>query len=479
MDRRRFLHSCAAGAAWLAGGRALAQGAANRGLNVLWLGVDDLRCNLGCYGDPVAVTPNIDRLASRGTLFTRAYVQQAVCAASRGSFLTGCRPDTTTVDYPYNRYFMDQFLPAHPSLPAYAARHGFAVRTGGKIHHEGRELAPYQFARPAPKPATWRDYAAPESTAIDQAGGKPPAFECLEVPDEVYRDGHLAATVVEAIRDSAGEGKPFFYAAGFVKPHLPFNAPKKYWDLYDPARFTLPAHRELAANVTPLARASGEMPSYEGGQVDFGDEARLRRLTHGYYACTSYTDANLGKILDELDRQKLTERTIIMLWSDHGFHLGENQSFGKHTCFEMATHSPLIVAAPGLTPGQRCGALTEYVDLFPTICELAGLPKPDYLEGDSLVPLLQDPGRAGKRAAFSQYPRGNGREGFSIRTDRWRYTEWRQGQPGAAREGKVIGRELYDHQNDPAESHNLADEQPERVAELEAQLNAGWRAARA
>lgn len=476
INRRGFLQQSVLGLGALAcqGGRLLAQQAANNGLNVVWLGVDDLRCNLGCYGDPVAVTPNLDRLAQRGTIFTRAYVQQAVCSASRASFLTGCRPDTTTVDYPYNPFFMKEFLPAHPSLPVYAARQGYAVRAGGKIHHEGGELRPYAYQQPWSSPGSWRDYADPANVAKEKAPqGKPAAYERLDVPDNQYRDGKLAEAVVDAIRSSAGEGKPFFYAAGFVKPHLPFNAPKRYWDLYDPGQFVLPANRQLAANVTPLAKASYEMPAYEGGQVDFQDEERLRLLTHGYYACTSYTDANIGKVLDELDRQKLADRTIIMLWSDHGFHLGENECFGKHTCFEMATRSPLMIAAPGYAGGQVCDSLAEYVDIFPTMCDLMGVAKPDYLAGESLVPQLQDPRRAHKAAALSQWPRGKNIEGFSIRTERYRYTEWRSAAGQGPAAGDVTARELYDHDADPMETQNLAEPQPALCAALSQQLRAG------
>jgi arylsulfatase A-like enzyme len=409
------------------------------------------------------------------------------------------------VDYPYNKGFTDTFLPAHPSLPLYFSRRGYGTRCGGKIHHGGaidlKDLpleSPYWYRE-------WYYDAAGNRVAIDdlqallgddarreaaRAGGfvddyvqrhdgKPPAYECADAADTDYRDGRLAASAVDAIRRHAADGAPFFVAAGFYKPHLPFNAPKRYWDLYDRERFVLPANRRLAANVTPLAPASYELPAYDGGQIDFGDEARLRLLTHGYYACASFTDANIGKLLDELERQKLADRTIVMLWSDHGFHLGENQSFGKHTCFEVATRSPLIVAAPGFKGGQVCRALTEYVDIFPTMCDLAGLEKPDYLEGASLVPFLEDPARPGKTAAFSQWPRNKNAEGFSIRTDRHRYTEWRSRSGEGPRAGDVVARELYDHETDAFEAVNLADEQPALVAELSAKLAAGWRAAQA
>lgn len=439
--------------------------------NILFIGVDDLRGNIGVYGDPIAVTPHIDRLAERGTRFSRAYVQQAVCAASRASLLTGCRPDTTTVDYPYNDFFREEFLPRHPSLPQYFTGWDYTVRVGGKIHHQGRELRGLDFEQKWRGPQKgWRGYALPRNQALDQGRNLVgPAWEAADVADTAYRDGRLAEAAAAAIRSHDPRGEPFFFAVGFYKPHLPFTAPQRYWDLYDREGFPLPDTRIRPDDVPPMANVSFEMPTYAGGQINLQNDQRLRLLTHGYYAATSFIDAAIGKLLDALDESGQADRTIIILWSDHGFHLGENASFGKHTCFEMAVRVPLIVVAPGFPAGQVCDALVEYVDLFPTLCQLSGVPAPGYLEGSSLIPFLRDPGRPGDAAAFSQYPRGK-REGFSIRTDRYRYTEWRPRNNGRPLRDRIIARELYDHAEDPAESRNLAESHPEVAARLSAML---------
>jgi iduronate 2-sulfatase len=475
MNRREFMKASlfSMGAVTAGSMSSWAQEAADKKKNVLFLGVDDLRCNLGCYGDPVAVTPNIDKLAKRGTLFTHSYVQQAVCSASRASFLTGCRPRSTTVDYPYNEYFLQKFLPQHPSLPMYFSKLGYKVRCGGKIHHQGQELKSMGFEKEWWGNDGWMGYADPENNARQKdKNRKPPAWEYLDVEDTSYRDGRLAEAVVDALKNNAIEDGPFFYAAGFYKPHLPFTAPKRYWDLYDRKVFKLPENRKLADDVPAYARASFEMPAYSKGQIDLEDEERLRLLTHAYYACTSFTDANIGKIIDELDRQGLADNTIIVLWSDHGFHLGENASFGKHTCFEVATRSPLIVSAPGFAAGQTSERLTEYIDIFPTVCELAGQPMPAYLEGRSLLPLLENPEAEFKTEAFSQYPRGKDLEGYSIRTERYRYTEWRKKEGDTP--GDVIGRELYDHESNPSESENIVAEHPQLASQLADRLKQIW-----
>jgi arylsulfatase A-like enzyme len=476
--------------------------------NVLFIAVDDLRTNLGCYGDPVAKTPNIDRLAKMGTVFTHAYVQQAVCSASRASVLTGCRPDTTTVDYPYNKFFIDEFLPAHPSVPLYFSRNGYAAKTGGKIHHafpydlrdigfghdywyrywyyadDGKTRIPAPDFHPlaADKPS-WNnikdhgidsDYVFFDNVVKECDNDKstrPAAYECADVQDIDYRDGRIAEAAIAALGDVDGRAQPFFLAAGFNKPHLPFNAPKKYWDLYDPAAFKLPQGTRflIDSNLVGLANASYELPAFAGGQIDLHDDTRLRQLTHGYYACVSFTDANVGKLIDALQASGQMDNTIVVFWSDHGFHLGENQSFGKHTVFEVATHSPLIIVAPGMKAGRRCDALVEYVDIFPTLCDLAGISEPGYLEGTSLKPLLENPQTPWKTAAFSQWPRNKSTEGYSIRTDRYRYTEWRES--GKTGEGAIKVRELYDHQADPGESTNIAVQFPETVQELSQHLH--------
>jgi arylsulfatase A-like enzyme len=302
-----------------------------------------------------------------------------------------------------------------------------------------------------------------------------PSYECADVPDSEYSDGAIADAAIGMLRRA--KDKPFFLAVGFLKPHLPFIAPKKYWDMY--RREEIPA----APNPFPPTDAPklaltdwGELRAYEdipraGPLTD--EKARL--LKHGYYACVSYIDAQIGRLLEELGRLQLRDRTVIVLWGDHGWKLGEHGAWCKHTNFENDTHVPLICAAPGQkSPGQHTGALVEFVDIYPTLCELAGLPLPSHLEGTSFAPLLDSPEQAWKKAAFSQYPRGGQVMGYSMRTDRYRLTRW------LGPDGSEVARELYDHEKDPQENENIAGchENASLVGELTRQMQMGWKAER-
>ncbi|MFW6277399.1 MAG: sulfatase [Prolixibacteraceae bacterium] len=449
----------------------------NRQLNVLFIGIDDLRTELGCYGEDHIVSPNIDKLAMQGMLFNRAYVQQAVCAASRASLLTGCYPNTTGVDYPYSRYFIDEFLPKHPSIPRYFYEKGFFTVAMGKLHH-GPNFDLNGLSLPYPdRNRHWKaSYALPENNKLAMTGdgsNKPPV-EMAEVHDTVYDDGFLAEEAIKSLQICSKQEKPFFLAVGFKKPHLPFACPKKYWDLYDRNEIDLAPVPTLPKNAPQFAIANYELSSGYAG--DYGAKNTMvpdsvaKLLRHGYFACVSFVDAQVGKVLDELDRLGLRENTVIVLWSDHGFQLGDQQNWTKHTNFELATRSPLIISYPDMkNSGERTNALVEYVDIFPTLCDLTGTPAPDYLEGISLKKLLKNPDRSWKSAAFSQYPRGKNREGFAIRTSRYRYVEWKR------KDGEIVARELYDHKIDPQESHNVAEKHPDVVAELSQKLAAGWR----
>jgi arylsulfatase A-like enzyme len=453
----------------------LARNARRKGLNVLWIGIDDLRCGLGCYGDKAVKSPHIDALARGGVTFRHAYVQQAVCAASRASFLTGCRPDTTTVDYPYNNYFRKKFLPEHPTVPTWFDRHGYFAQAGGKIHH-GRPLdlakLSGEYINTSRGDPWWQGYANAENRAVAEnhrrkkAKQRPPAWEIGECDDEGYRDGRLASAAIEAMRSASRRDEPWFITPGFVKPHLPFCAPRKYWELYDRDEIDLAPCPHLPDGAPRYATVTYELPTYGGGygrgNKPVTDDL-ARTLRHAYYACTSYIDAQVGRLLAALEELKLRDRTIVMLWSDHGWHLGDQGMWGKHVNYEWATRSPLIVSAPGRKGnGKHCDALVEYVDMFPTLCELTGVEAPDYLEGSSLVPFLDDPTKAGDKAAFSQYPRG-GLEGYAVRTERYRYVEWRK--KARTGRGEVVARELYDHRTDPHESVNVADKHPDVCAE--------------
>lgn len=443
--------------------------------NVLMIVVDDLRPNLGCYGDTAAKTPNIDRLAARGVVFAHAYCQQAVCSPSRSSLLTGRRPDATRV-WDLRTHFRSA-LPDCVTLPQYFKEHGYRSAAFGKVYHRGYEdgrswTEPHWYPTGRTvdtDPQDWsvqitkkvgpgvEEYAedSPKSDA-----GKGPAFEISSKADDELPDGATAAAAVRRLEDCTHDGRPFFLAVGFLKPHLPFVAPRKYWDLYDPDALPMPKIDRLPEGAPTFAgHDSGEIHQYLGIPPDNPLPADVaRRLRHGYYACVSYTDAQVGRLLDALDRTGLAANTVVVLWGDHGWQLGDHGLWHKHTNFEQATRAPLIVAAPGVgQAGTTCNAPVEFVDLYPTLADVCGLPQPTGIDGVSLEPLLLDPAATVKPVAISQYPRGKGRGsdvplmGYSVRDDRWRLTVWRE--DGTDR---VVATELYDEQNDPYETRNVA-----------------------
>jgi len=494
LTRRRFVQSAAGLAAASAlspwASRAFAQAAPTRGrLNVLMITVDDLRPELGCYGVRHIHSPNIDRLAARGLVFNRAYCQQAVCSPSRTSLMTGKRPDTTRI-YNLADHFRDT-IPDAVTLTQHFIAHGYTAVGMGKIYHNSLndQKSWSRFTRTGGK--GWAD---PENEAYVQARraeaeaqglrmklyrySRGPSTESADVADSVYSDGAMTDAAVQTLRELKDNGKPFFLAAGFLKPHLPFNAPRTYWDLYKRQDIQLPVNDTAPDGAPELAMHNfGELRSYPDipreGRLD---DEKARELIHGYYACVSYTDALIGRLLDTLDELGLADSTAIALWGDHGWHLREQGLWCKHSNFENATRSPLIVSVPGMAgAGRTTDALSEFVDVYPTLAEAAGLPLPDGLEGQSAMPLLDKPGTPWKSAAFSQYPRGQ-TMGYSMRTGRYRYTRWQSKQDADQR----VAAELYDHDTDPRETVNLADkpEHARTVATLDAKLRAGWRAAR-
>ena len=443
--------------------------------NVLFIAVDDLRDELGCYGASHIHSPHIDRLAARGIRFTRAYVQQALCGPSRNSVFSGARPDTTRV-FNGKTHFREA-LPDIVSLPQLFKEHGYYTRSLGKILHHNGQDDPDAFTEPRFFP-TKGIYAHPENTGrrivMDQSQeNRNPLTERADVPDHAYRDGMVADEAVKTLRQV--KDRPFMLMVGFFKPHTPFNAPAKYWDLYDPEQLDLAPNAFAPAGVPDLAMSGF---NYVRSFSDFPDELPVpddvaRRTKHAYYACVSFVDAQVGRVLDELKRLGLDKNTVVVLWSDHGYQLGEHGMWCKHTNFETSTRAPMILSVPGQRKGLVSDALVEMVDIYPTLAEAAGLPLPDHLEGTSLLPLLKDPSRPWKKAAFSQYQRGKVM-GRSVRTDRYRYNEWRQN------DGRLIARELYDHAGDPYENFNLAvlDGSREVMERLSAELKAGWKAAR-
>ena len=467
--------------------------AAAEKLNVLFIAIDDLRPELGCYGQPVK-SPHIDRLASQGMLFERAYVQVALCMPSRVSMLTGRRPDTTgVVDFSVR---FRSVLPDVVTLPQHFRNNGYHAAALGKIFHNddktswseplfksqraeddyhtdfGRKVM--AWTKEDHRRLTYVWDLGDGITKTKRPGGLP--WEAPVIPDNAVRDGQLADAAVARLQKL--KDRPFFLAVGFHKPHLPFIAPKKYFDLYDRDAIE-PAKNPFPPKDAPkYATYNWNDLRHYYGIPDVGPVSaeQARDLKHAYYACVSFVDAQVGRVLAELDRLKLREKTVVVLWGDHGWQLGEHGMWDKHSNFETSTRIPLIVSAPGFKPG-RTRALVESVDLYPTLAELAGLSLDSDLEGHSFVQLLGDPDRDWKTAAFSQYRRvipGYGKiargMGYSMRTDRYRLTEWRV--PGT----DFREYELYDHHADPQENVNLAN-RPSHVqllSSLLTQLRQGW-----
>ena len=456
----------------------------NDKLNVLFIVVDDLRTQLGCYGMSWVISPNIDALAEHGLLFESAYCQQAVCAPSRSSVLSGCRPDTTGIydlQTPLRRV-----LPDILTLPEHFKRNGYKTISIGKVYHHAKDDLQGWSEEPFQSSGDWkgRGYLtdeALEAIALCDAEmvaqgstrrGLGPPFEAADVPDDAYHDGKDALAAIEALRRVSHSDQPFFLALGFHKPHLPFNAPRRYWDLYDTSSLPLAANAFEPEGVTPYSLTNyGELRGYFGVPKQ-GDiqETLARKLIHGYCACVSYLDAQLGKVIQALKEFQLWDNTVIVLWGDHGWKLGEHNSWSKHTNFEIDTRAPLLIRSPSMNKkGTRTDALVEFVDMFPTLCELCGLDIPDHCEGTSFAPLLDNPNLPWKKAVFSQYPRGNVM-GYAMRTDRYRYVEWLD-----LSTNEVRARELYDHAQDMQENVNIVNRmQPELVQKLSQQLRNGW-----
>lgn len=473
--------------------------------NVLFIAVDDLRPEFGAYGASYVKSPNLDRIAKAGITFYRAYCQQAVCSPTRSSLMTGTRPDTTKV-WDLETHFRAA-LPNVVTLGQHFKNHGYFVQGMGKIYHGSLDDAPtwsvpWQSSR-------GQAYGLPENLALNNrqsaapavAGGsgkksgkkkqeptprnsRGPAFEGADVPDDTFTDGQNAKLAVATLGLMAKQQQPFFLALGFSKPHLPFVAPKKYWDLYDPAKIQLAPNKFRPKDAPDYAiQPGGELRNYHGIPEGSIPDDLARQLKHGYYAAISYMDAQLGLVLDELDRLDLAKNTIVVLWGDHGWKLGEHDAWCKHSNAENDTNGALLLSVPGMKhAGAKATGLVEFVDIYPTLAELAGLPLPAHLEGLSFKPVLDHPTRPWKPAAFSQYPRpGNSATGgiplmgYSMRTERYRFTVWlHRDDPG-----KVADIELYDHQTDPQENLNVAKSPAHRelLEQLMAQWRGGWQGA--
>lgn len=511
--------------------------AAEKRPHILFIAVDDLRPELGCYGDPIAVSPHIDALARDGMRFNRAYCQQAICGPSRASLMTGCRPETIGVIE--NTAYFRELNPDILTLPRHFAAHGYETVYCGKIYHGRMTDNDHSWTRnPAwnrmsvKRTPTPGGYALPENQEIwaknrelmlamygeNGSGGliHGPAYEAADVEDHAYDDGFNAQLAIATLKDHLEKrpDTPLFLGLGFKKPHLNFVAPKRYWDLYDPNDIELATQTEAPEDGAAIGlHASFELRVRHGipksGPIP---DDLARKLRHAYYACVSYIDAQLGLVLEALDEAGIRDNTIIVLWGDHGWHLGDMGIWGKATNYEVGTRVPLIVWAPDmLSRGRATDSIVELLDLYPTLCDLAGLPTPDHCEGQSFRPLLDAPDFPGKGFAVSQFPSPALREwaanplsdgmrrtffgplieqveqriigqqgdlwdrslfeqyimGYALKTDRYRLVVWRDRRDPAS---EAVFVELYDHQTDPTEAVNIAASSPATVKALSARL---------
>lgn len=512
--------------------------------NILFIAVDDLRPELGCYGSAIAKSPHLDMLASQGLLFKRAYCQQAICSPSRASLMTGARPDTIGVTE--NTAYFRELNPDIVTLPQHLISHGYETVYCGKIYHAQMTDDEHSWSRkpawkqcPVKPPRFPGGYGLPENQKTwaenkekmlaqygqQGSGGliHGPAYESADVEDHAYLDGYNTQLAIATLKEHLRmkRDKPLFLGLGLVRPHLNFVAPKKYWDLYNPADIKLATQTAAPKDGAAMGlHASFELRTRHGipKSGPIGDDL-ARTLLHGYYACVSYVDAQIGMMVAALEEVGIRENTIIIVWGDHGWHLGDMGVWGKATNYEIATRVPLIISTPDMkSRGKSTDALVELVDMYPTLCELAGVPIPTHLEGHSFVPLLDKPDRSWKKAAFSQFPNPALREwaanplspgmrqtffgpliedvekriirqqgkkwnretfekylmGYTMRTDRYRLVVWRDARNPIA---KPVFVELYDHRTDPHETRNVADEHPDVVNALRKQLDEGWKAA--
>ncbi len=438
--------------------------------NVLFIAVDDLRTQLNCYGASQMYTPNIDRLAHEGVLFQRAFCQQAVSAPSRNSLLTGLRPDATGI-YDLGTFFRTK-VPDVITLPENFRINGYRTETIGKIYHtaHGNKDDKKSWTVPSWKHGkiigSLEKITRGDTTGLEsdypKVNNVQLPYYCSDAPEENMSDAVICKIGVERIK--ALKDSTFFLAVGFLKPHLPLVALRKYWDLYDHNAIIIP-DRKHPEGMSPYAlmtlTSAGEVKSYYGiPKTGLLDDETSRNLIHAYYAAVSMIDAQVGKLLNALEENGLAENTIIVLWGDHGWKLGEYGAWAKHSNMEFDTNAPLIISAPGFRNGTKTSSMAEFVDIYPTLCDLAGLPKPDHLEGKSLLPILENPKALVNEVAISQFPRGkslgydNKLEimGYSMRTDKYRYTRWQKYE----NPNEVVDIELYDHSNGKLAKENLA-----------------------
>lgn len=488
-------------------------------LNVLFISVDDLRPDIGVYGNPYIKTPNIDGIAAEGMTFRNTYCQAAVCAPSRASLMTGVRPNSNKV-----WHLGDKFRKINPdivTMPQHFNKFGYHTVNIGKIFHnympdsvswDEPDLRPSRYLRPEWLKRDGETFYLNEETQRKQkikrdsiialrpnyyADGwnNGPAWEMEDVHDTLYYDGAQTELAMKTLSRLSKSDQPFYLALGYFRPHLPFAVPKKYWDLYN--RDSIPlASNPFVPNNSPIMSMNSmyELKGYDGfshlehptKNTIGADTARI--LKHGYYASVSYVDAQIGKIIQKLKDLDIYDNTVIIIWGDHGWKLGEHNSWCKQSNYNIDIHTPMIIYSPNQkNKGKQTFAITELVDMFPSLCEMCGIEVPDYMEGTSFVPLFEDPDKEWKTAAFSQFhrrpritPDGKRYMGYSMKTNKYHYVEWYYWDNENKQKGEYVTNELYDNQIDPDENENIAgsEENNALVKELSNQLAQGWRPAK-
>jgi len=488
--------------------------------NILFISIDDLRPTLGAYGDSTAITPNIDQLAAEGMTFRQTFTQVAVCAPSRASLMTGLRPDSTRV-----WHLGDKFRDINPNtvtMPQYFSKFGYHTVNLGKIFHnympdsiswDEPDLRPVQYLRQDWLNRDGETFYISEDVNRSQEKKRDsllklrpvryadgwntgPAWEAAAVHDTMYYDGAQTELAKKTLTRLAKTDKPFYMGLGYFRPHLPFAAPKKYWDLYDSEKIPLAANPNVPENAPGFTMNSMyELRHYDGfNQIGHPEssfrmsEDISRKLKHGYYASVSYVDALLGNLISHMKEIGIYENTIIIIWGDHGWKLGEHNSWGKMTNYNIDLKVPMIIRYPNQkNRGAQTFEITELIDMFPSLCELAGIPTPNYLQGTSFVPLIKNPERVWKNAAFSQFHRrprhsadGNRYMGYSINTKKYHYIEWYTWDPKTGTRDELKSTELFDRENDPNETVNIAAQQTlsKVVKRLSEQLADGWQKAK-
>ena len=421
-----------------------AQVVTNQKPNFLFIAIDDLRPELGCYGDRQVKSPNIDRLASEGVVFSRAYCNIPVCGASRASLMTGIYPTAKRFVSFSTRADVD--TPEAVTLPGLLKNNGYTTLSNGKVFHHLKDCDAASWSESAWRPEIGglKSYD-PETVRKLSERKRGRIYEHPEVADNAYPDGMIAEKTIADLNRLKEEGKPFFMACGLLKPHLPFYAPKRYWDIYDRDKLKLADNRFRPKNAPDALKGSSEFKSYELADFEINSDRWHRMMLHGYLACVSYVDKLVGDIIAELKRLELYDNTVIVLWGDHGWHLGEHNFWGKHNTLDHALRVPLIVKAPGKSASVSSEAMVETVDIYPTVCKLAGLDGPKQLQGRSFAPVLDNPDSQFRDHVYTRYGKGD-----AVVTPRYAFTRYSEKNPG---------RMLYDHQIDPEENENVV-EQP-------------------